>query len=232
MANAARVQVERIAIATGNKGKLAEFNALLKTLRIEMFQGEKITDWPPEDGIDYDSNAIIKARHGAKKWGVWCIGEDSGIEVAGLNNLPGPFSARFGQFSDAQILQGAQKLTLYGVEPANAKDGNSSDADNNARLLRLLNGKTGDARRARYVASIAVANPQGEILFSTGPMSVSGRILEAPRGKTGFGYDPIMEFYDHPGRSVAELSTEEKNAVSHRGKALISLMTWLGSLNK
>ncbi len=225
MTTASASGTARIAIATGNKNKIAEFDKLLKGLKIEMYQGAKLT-FPPEDGIDYHANAAIKARHGAKNWGVLCVGEDSGIEVVGLNNLPGPFSARFGQFSDAQIEEGRRRLTLYGINPANAQQGNSNDTENNERLLRLLKGKTGDARHARYVASVVVADPSGEILFSN-TATVGGRLLEAPRGTGGFGYDPIMEFYQYPGQSVSEIDVDAKNRISHRGKAMMALLDWL-----
>ncbi len=91
-----------IALATSNKGKLEEVNRYLQGVKIELYRGPKLTS-PVEDGTNYLANAAIKARHGAKGWNVPCVGEDSGIEVNGLNDLPGPFSARFCSFLESDI---------------------------------------------------------------------------------------------------------------------------------
>jgi len=216
--------VMKVALATGNNGKLAEFDGYLRTLRMEMFQGPKLK-FPPEVGDDYLRNAIGKAQHGAKEWGVVCVGEDSGIEVAGLNNLPGPFSARFAHFDWRVIEEGIRRRTLAG-SAFSGPDGNADDKANNQLILDLLRGKTGVDRYARYVACIAVADPSGKVLYVT-HASVDGFILDAPRGDKGFGFDPIMEFFNFPGRSVAELTMDEKNLVSHRGRAIQNLMAWL-----
>ena len=219
--------MDRIALATGNKGKLAEFGGYLETLKIKMFQGPKL-DFPPEDGHDYSANALIKARFGAKEWNVPCVGEDSGIEVAGLNNLPGPWSARFAHFDDNVIAEGIKRRTLAGAQPRAGTNGNAKDAENNNLILRLIQDKKGDARFCRYVACVALAHPNGKVLYLT-QASVEGILLETPRGTTGFGFDPIVEFFDYPGRAVAELDMTEKNLVSHRGQAIQNLLRWLAN---
>ncbi len=217
--------MHKIALATGNKGKLAEFQSYLSTLKIEMFQGPKITNYPPEDGRDYRTNAILKARHGAKEWGVPCVGEDSGIEVAGLNNLPGHLSARFSSFQDIDIKNAiARKVSLDDCNPGTAPT--NADQANNDLILKLLKGQKGDARICRYVACLALVQPSGEVAYLS-EASVFGRVLEAPSGKAGFGFDPIVEFFDYPGKSVAELEMTEKNLVSHRGQVIQNLLGWL-----
>ncbi len=100
------------------------------------------------------------------------------------------------------------------------------DRLNNELILNLLKGKSGDDRIARYVACVVVASPAGDILYAESA-AVTGRVLLDPKGVKGFGFDPIMEFYDYPGRSVAELSMDEKNLVSHRGRVTYNLINWL-----
>ena len=215
--------IDKVALATGTKGKLKEFGELLATLKIEMFQGPKL-NFPPETGADYLTNALIKARHGAKEWGVPCVGEDSGIEILGLANLPGPWSARFSAFTDSEFEAGIKARTLAGI--VGTSRGNADDKANNDTLLRLLRGKRGDDRLCRYVAALALVAPNGDVLYCN-HATVDGRVLDAPKGASGFGYDPIVEFFDYPGRSVAELEAHEKNIVSHRGQVTQNLLGWL-----
>lgn len=216
----------KVALATGNKGKLAEFNKLLDLLAIQLAVGPKFVS-PPEDGVTYFQNAAIKAKAGAAQWGVPCVGEDSGIEVVGLGDLPGPFSARFCTFSRNDIISGIKARSLVGFASNDVPAG-SADQLNNDIILEMLKGKSGEERICRYVACIVLADPNGNIQY-VNESSVWGRVLEAPKGQKGFGFDPIVEFFDFPGRSVAELSMEEKGLVSHRGKATHSLVTWLAA---
>ena len=167
---------------------------------------------------------LIKARHGAKEWGVPCVGEDSGIEILGLANLPGPWSARFSAFTDSEFEAGIKARTLAGI--VGTSRGNADDKANNDTLLRLLRGKRGDDRLCRYVAALALVAPNGDVLYCN-HATVDGRVLDAPKGASGFGYDPIVEFFDYPGRSVAELEAHEKNIVSHRGQVTQNLLGWL-----
>lgn len=219
-------RLAEIALATGNKGKLAEFNALLASLGIKMYTGSKLVS-PVEDGKSYFENAAIKARHAAKEWGVACVGEDSGIEISGLGDLPGIYSSRFSTFSASDIEEGIKRRSLEGFASAEA-GAQEFDQKNNELVLKLLRGRTGDERICKYVASIVVASPAGEILYLT-ETSVWGRILESPKGTNGFGFDSIVEFFDFPGRSVAELTAEEKGLVSHRSQAIRNLVRWLGA---
>lgn len=221
-----KARFAEVALATGNKGKLAEFNAKLSILGIKMYIGPKLSS-PPEDGTTYFANAAIKARHGAKNWGVACVGEDSGIEIVGLGGLPGIYSSRFSTFSTEDIQKGIRLRSLEGFASTEVA-AQALDQKNNELILKLMRGKMGDERICRYVANVVLASPSGEILYAN-EASVWGRILESPKGAKGFGFDPIVEFFDFPGRSVAELSMEEKGLISHRGQAVQNLVMWLGA---
>lgn len=217
--------LDTIAIATTNKGKIAEFDGYLRTLGLTMFQGPKLS-FPPEDGATYFENAAIKGRHGAKEWKVPCVGEDSGIEVVGLGNLPGSRSSRFSLFSQQAIAKAIKHGTLAGCKETEEGPKNLDQA-NNDKILQCLAGMKGDKRIFRYVASLVLAAPDGALLYAE-QACVTGRILEAPKGSGGFGFDPIAEFLDFPGRSVAELTMDEKNLVSHRGRVMQYFLEWLG----
>lgn len=209
-----------IALATGNQGKLDEFQAMLEPFKIALFRGRKIKS-PVEDGDDYFANAAIKARNGAAKWGVNCVGEDSGIEVIGLNHLPGHLTSRFSEFKTVDV----ETRTCAGHKKIKKS---ARDRLNNKLILDLLDGKTGDDRVAVFKACVVVASPDGEILFANEP-SMYGRILDAPEGDGGFGFDPIMESFNYPGRSLAELTMDEKNLISPRGQALHQLLLWISN---
>ena len=144
-----------------------------------------------ENAPDFIGNALIKVRAiAARHRGEWCMADDSGLEVAALNGEPGVRSAR------------------YAGEPCNTPN-------NNALLLKNLSGVTD--RRANFTCAIALVNPKGEEQTVVG--RCFGRIAESPSGAEGFGYDPLFipEGYD---KSFAELTADEKNAISHRGRAL------------
>lgn len=210
----------KVALATSNQGKLDEFEQILEPFRIDLFRGAKISS-PEENGRTYFENAAIKARNGAINWGVPCIGEDSGIEVVGLNYLPGHLTDRFGGFGIVDV--NARRCDHF-VEVPKAE----RTQKNNQKILGLLKGKTGDDRVAIFRACVVVADTLGKIIFANEP-SVFGRILDAPRGDCGFGFDPIMEFFEYPGRSIAELTSDEKNLVSPRGQAINQLLRWLAN---
>lgn len=213
-----------VALATSNQGKLDEFERILAPYDIKLYRGPKI-DSPVEDGRNYFQNAAIKAINGAKKWGVICVGEDSGIEVAGLNDLPGHLSSRFHGFQTVD-LQNARCEDFQ-----TAPKGRNIDQLNNERILELLKSKSGNERICRYVACIVLADPKSNILFhSIG--TVGGIVVSKPRGDKGFGFDPIVEFHQYPGRTVAELTMEEKNLVSHRGMAVNQLLMYLSKAYK
>jgi XTP/dITP diphosphohydrolase len=157
---------------------------------------------PDELGPTFLDNAIAKARYYQKATQLPSIGEDSGLEVDALGGAPGVISARW-----------MGEETPYDVK--------------NARLLERLAGVPSHERGARYVCAVALAS-RGEVLFEV-VETVEGRIAEAPRGLSGFGYDPVF-FYPPYGKTMAEVTPEEKNKVSHRGKAMARLRDFLDQM--
>lgn len=187
--------VKTIVLATRNQGKVREFRELLKGFPVEI---KSLADFGPlpepvEDGRTFDDNAYKKASFTAKALGLPAIADDSGLEVEALDGAPGVYSAR------------------YAGEQA-------SDADNIAKLLKELQGKTN--RKAAFACVLSIAVPSGPALTYEG--RCEGEITEEPRGSSGFGYDPVF-FYPPLGKTFAEISLAEKNKVSHRGRALAEL---------
>ena len=194
--------MERIVLASGNHKKLQELQAILPqhTLRF-VPQGELGIDDAVEDGLSFVENAIIKARHASRLSGLPAIADDSGLVVDALGGQPGIHSARF-------------------ANPTGT--GNSSDADNNALLLDLLRNVPPAQRGARFHCIIALLRHADDPMPLICQGSWEGRILDAPRGSQGFGYDPLF-FVPTEGCSSAELPTARKHALSHRGQALRAL---------
>ena len=192
----------RVVLATGNPGKLQELRAMLEPLAIEVVPLSQFTRTAvPETGLTFLENAIIKARHAAQLAKLPAIADDSGLEVDGLHGAPGINSAR------------------YAGEHA-------SDEDNLRKLLAALSGRKPAERTARYCCALVYMRWEHDPFPLISQASWEGRIAEAPRGKGGFGYDPIFEL---PQRAitVAELPAAEKNELSHRGKALRGLIAQL-----
>jgi XTP/dITP diphosphohydrolase len=196
-----------LVVATGNPGKLAELRALLAGLPLRV---AGLAEFPPlafpDEGDDYAANAAAKARAAAAALGAPALADDSGLEVDALGGAPGPRSARFGG---------------PGLD----------DAGRAALLLRELAAHTGAPRGARFVCVAAVALPGGALRSARG--SCAGRIASAPRGRSGFGYDPVFEPDEQaaPGRrTLAELGPEEKARISHRARALAALRPALEEL--
>lgn len=190
----------KLVLASNNAKKLAELQALFTPLGIELVTQGSLG--LPEAEEPYDTfveNALTKARHAAKLSGLPALADDSGLSVDTLGGAPGVRSAR------------------YALDAG----GEKSDAANNERLLRELAGK--EDRRGRFVcALVAVRSAEDpEPLIAMGRWA--GEILAAPSGEGGFGYDPLM-FIPAAGRSVAELSAAEKNAISHRALAAADLI--------
>ncbi|HEX7519111.1 MAG TPA: RdgB/HAM1 family non-canonical purine NTP pyrophosphatase [Candidatus Deferrimicrobium sp.] len=190
----------RLLIASKNRGKVLEIRALLglalqKVVEVVTLAGMPAVEQPREDGKTFAENARIKALHYAKAHKILCIADDSGLAVEPLGGSPGVRSARY------------------------AGEG-ASDAANNAHLLHEL---VPFARpwRAAYVCVAVTALPQRVVAEATG--KVEGEILPVGRGFDGFGYDPLF-FVPSLGKTMAELSTEEKNRISHRGQALRALI--------
>lgn len=178
--------------ATNNKNKLKEFERILEPLNIEVLTasqcgGDGLN--PEEDGDTFEANAIIKATAFAKTLGMPALADDSGLCVDALDGAPGVYSARYS---------------------------GGDDAENNALLLKNLEGVPMEKRTARFVCVICCAYPDGKYFTVRG--ECEGKIGFEPEGSDGFGYDPL--FFIETGESFAEISGERKDSVSHRGKAL------------
>lgn len=171
---------------------------MLQGLSMELRDLSAYPDAPEvqETGATFRANACLKAAGYATHFGCWALADDSGLEVDALAGGPGVHSARWA---------------------ANHNAG-SGDADNNALLLKQLADVPDAQRTARFVCVLALSDPQGTIILTTRD-AVEGRLLHAPKGSNGFGYDPLF-YVEHLGRTTAELSPEDKHAISHRGKAL------------
>lgn len=197
----------QLLVATTNLGKLAEIEAVLKKLPIQIISLHALSGWPEvvEDGKTFEENALKKARTLANFSGYLTLADDSGLEVAALNGAPGIHSARYG-------------------------GQNTNDARNNQKLLQALAGLPQEKRGARFVCVMALCRPSasgGEKWIFQG--ACEGSITIAPRGESGFGYDPIF-FYPPFGKTFGEVDRETKGSVSHRGKALRHLAEALPSL--
>ncbi len=195
-----------LVLASRNAGKTGELREFLKDFPIEIKNLDDFGPIPPveEDGTTFDENAYKKAAFTAKVLGLPALADDSGLEVDALGGLPGVHSARY-------------------AGP------NASDTDNSAKLQREMKDKTN--RAANFVCVISIAVPSGAALTYEG--RCEGLIAEAPAGENGFGYDPLF-YYPPLNRTFAQLSVEEKNQVSHRGKAMAQLkkefnqvLTWI-----
>ena len=193
-----------VVLASRNAKKLAEMQALLAPLG---WQLRLVSDYTDEAAIESASsfveNSLIKARHAAQVSGLPAIADDSGLEVAALNGAPGVYSAR------------------YAGE-------NASDADNNAKLLDALEGLDDSQRDARFVCVLTFMRHAADPTPVIAEGYWSGRILDAPRGEKGFGYDPLFFVPEH-GCSSAELQPEVKNRSSHRALATAALLARLQS---
>lgn len=185
----------KIVVASGNKAKLREIAQIFQGYEIVSMQEAGFTDDIEENGSTFEENALIKARAVSRALGVNALADDSGICVEALGGAPGVHSARFcGRHGD--------------------------DAANNALLLEKLKDVPQDRRRAYFESCVALCFADGREVTASG--RTYGRILEKAEGEGGFGYDPLF-YSDELGMSFGLASAEEKNAVSHRGKALAAL---------
>jgi len=185
----------RLVLATRNPGKLREMRAILADLPLETVPVAELLPAGPqvrETAVSFAENAILKAQSAVRRLGLPALGEDSGLEVDALGGLPGIHSARFGG---------------PGLD----------DEGRYQKLLAMLEGLPPAARTARFRAAVAVALPGGAVYVAEG--RCEGLIATAPRGRGGFGYDPVF-LVPELGRTFAELTPDEKAAVSHRGRAL------------
>jgi len=184
-------------VATKNQGKVREIRESLKNIKFRIYALSHFSNVPEieEDGKDFEENALKKARFYSKYFGKLTIADDSGLEVDVLKGLPGIYSAR------------------YAGERA-------SNRENNQKLLHEMEGIPISKRGARFRCSLAIASPEGKERVVEG--TCRGRIGFREVGKRGFGYDPIF-ILPRYGKTMAQLTLEEKNRVSHRGKALRKL---------
>ncbi len=196
---------KRIIFATGNEGKMREIRMILSDLGIPVVSMKEagITAGIEENGTSFQENAVIKARAIMEKTGEIVLADDSGLEIDYLDGAPGIYSARF-----------MGEDTSYDIK--------------NQALLDKLEGVPEEKRTARFVCVIACALPDGRILTSWGTME--GVIGHRVQGGNGFGYDPIF-FLPEYGKSSAEITPEQKNQLSHRGKALRAMKEQLRALN-
>ncbi len=194
--------MKKIIFATGNAGKLREIKAILADLDYEVLSMKEagINVEIIEDGKTFEENAFIKARAVSKASGCLALADDSGLEVDALDGEPGIYSARY-----------MGEDTSYDIK--------------NMNIIERLEGVPDEKRTARFVCAMAAVFPDGtEKSFVR---TMEGRIGYKIAGENGFGYDPIF-FLPEYGKTSAEISPEEKNAISHRGKALRALAEYLG----
>ncbi|KGX88073.1 XTP/dITP diphosphatase [Pontibacillus marinus] len=192
--------MDRIVIASGNQGKIREFRQLFSKYGIETIAMNDLDETLPdveETGETFEENARLKAETISDIIQVPVLADDSGLEVDALNKRPGVYSARFA---------GEQK----------------DDQANLQKVLNELKGK--EDREARFVCVLALARPGKETVYKRG--TCEGQIGLEPQGENGFGYDPV--FYPKGfNRTMAQLSSDEKNSISHRSNALKQLEGWL-----
>jgi XTP/dITP diphosphohydrolase len=195
----------RLLIATTNAHKLREIRLILAGLPVEIIG---LADMPPIDepderGRSFDENARAKALYYAKAAREMAVGEDSGLEIDALDGAPGVYSARFG-LPEARSYP--EKFAL---------------------IYRRLRARGVATSPARFVCAVAMAH-RGRVVFETRG-TVEGVVADVPRGSGGFGYDPIL-YFPPLGRTLAELSPDEKAAISHRGQAFRALRRYLETL--
>lgn len=186
--------MDKIIFATGNEGKMKEVRMILEDLGLPVLslKDAGIAADVEENGTTFEENAQIKAKAIMEMTGALVLADDSGLEVDALDKEPGIYSARYMGHD-----------TSYHIK--------------NQNIIDRLEGKVGEERSARFVCAIAAAFPDGRVLTTRGTME--GQIGYGEKGENGFGYDPIFYLPEYQCYS-AELSLEEKNKLSHRGKAL------------
>lgn len=190
-----------IIICTGNTKKIAEFNKIQELNPSIDFNFESITKKYPDFDVDetgdsFFANALLKAQAGSKLTNQFCIADDSGIEIDALGGKPGIFSKRYLEAKVNGVLDVLEEL------------------------------KEASDRTCRYVCSIVLTDPEGELVFKT-ENYWNGVVGFEARGTNGFGFDPIVHPKEHPANTVAELNTETKNKLSHRAQAMGALTHFL-----
>lgn len=197
---------KKVIVATGNEGKMKEIRQILgeENIVFSSLKDENLQDVEiVEDGTTFEENAIIKARKISDITGQMVLADDSGLEVDHLDGAPGIYSARY-----------MGEDTSYDIK--------------NNHIIKLLDGVPEEKRTARFVCAMACAFPDGRTITTRGV--IEGRIGYEQRGTNGFGYDPIF-YVPEFGCTTAELTPEEKNKVSHRGRALTAMYRELAAQN-
>lgn len=199
--------MKRLLVATRSRDKLAEIRRILgegPDLHVLDLEEAGVPHDPVEDDLEphdtFEENALSKARHFHRLTGLPTVADDSGLEVDGLGGAPGVRSKRFA--------------------PGPALAGRAQDEANNRHLLERLESASDDHRRARYVCTAVLVDQGADPLVCRG--EVAGTILREPRGIGGFGYDPLF-LVPELGRTFAEITMDEKNRLSHRGRAFRAL---------
>ena len=193
---------QKLVLASGNKGKLKEFGQVLAPLGFEVVpQSEFNVPEVDETGLTFVENALLKAREASRVSGLPAMADDSGIEVDALNGAPGIYSARF-------------------------SGPGATDQKNNDKLLQELSGLTEQERSARYWCVLVYLRHADDPTPIIAQGSWEGRILETPQGDGGFGYDPLF-WVESESCAAAQLTPEQKNKLSHRGKATLDLVAQL-----
>lgn len=187
----------KIVIGTSNPHKLSEINSIntYKNIIFDTIKNQNFN--PDENGKTFAENAIIKAKEGAKLCGEYCLADDSGLCVECLGGLPGILSARYEETREKRI----NKLLCEMAKTNNAE------------------------RRAYFLCSMALASPQGEILYTT-EGQVNGVIIKEIKGLNGFGYDPVF-YIPQYNQTMAQMSEDLKNKISHRANALMPMLKWI-----
>jgi XTP/dITP diphosphohydrolase len=199
--------VKKLVLASSNPGKLREFAALLAPLGMEVVPQASLGVADTEEPhMSFVENALAKARHASRRTRLPALADDSGICVASLDGEPGVHSARFAG------------------DPGSSLGHDAQDARNNRKLIELLADQ--DNRRAHYYCVVVLMRHAGDPEPVIAEGSWAGEIVAEPRGTNGFGYDPHFYLRDL-GKTAAELDPEQKNLISHRGKALRRLLAKL-----
>jgi XTP/dITP diphosphohydrolase len=194
----------KVVLASGNPGKLAELRELFAGSGVELLAQSQFGIGDAEEtGLTFVENAILKARHAARASNLPALGDDSGLCVDALHGAPGLYSARY--------------AGVHGDSRAN-----------NEKLLRELDGVPDAQRGAHFICVLALLRHADDPDPLVAQARWPGRILQAPRGERGFGYDPVFLPHDGDGQGAAELDPALKNRISHRGQALAGLRELLG----
>jgi XTP/dITP diphosphohydrolase len=190
----------KLVIATHNQGKMEEFKLALGRYKIELLSATDVgvTSFPSENGASYEENAMMKAAFTTMQCKLPCLADDSGLEVTALGGAPGIFSARYG--------------------------GKMNNGERLAYLLEQLRSTPQDKREAKFMCSLVFTTPRGLVQGFWG--ETHGHILTGPRGKNGFGYDPVF-FSSDLQKTFAEANENEKIKVSHRGRAIAQFINWI-----